>query len=142
MPFHCMQVLELRRFGADAILAEASLSLSAMPSDGRPKYMWLTLQARGTVARPEIEQSASAIFLRLCWTQHKHRRAYRALSVSLAGIGVSAVDSLSAHVLRELIYIRFGDIQVRMRARACKGAQTARRPVLQRRSNECGVCTD
>lgn len=107
-----VQVLELRRFGADAVLAEASLPLSSMPCDGRPKYTWLTLRAHGSAAQDPAEPNLAEVHLRLQWTPHTHRGAYRAISVSLQGIGVSAIDSLSAHVLRELIYFRAGDIQV------------------------------
>jgi hypothetical protein len=111
-----VQVLELRRFGADALLGEASLPLAAIPSDGRPQYLWLkvaqAMEGEATEGRALDREEAAALHIRVQWTRQDRQRCYNEIYISLAGIGVSMVDSLSARVLRELAYIHASDLQV------------------------------
>ena len=104
-----VQVFEARRFGADALLGEASLPVAAMPKEGRPKYHWLSLE----LPIEASTQGAGRIHVRVQWTPNDQQRSYRAVDVALQGIGVSMIDSMSRQVLRELAYIHVSDIQVR-----------------------------
>jgi hypothetical protein len=117
-------VLELRRFGADALLGEASVPLAAVPSDGRPQYLWINV-AQSMEGAPiegratDGSEDAAALHIRVQWTRQDRQRCYHSIDITLAGIGVSMIDSLSARVLRELAYIHVSDVQVRLGGCSC-----------------------
>jgi hypothetical protein len=109
-------VFELRRFGADALIGEASLQLSSIPQEGRPQYHWLALCQPQDEALSHAGQAgegaAGCIHIRVQWAQRDEQRGYMAVDVSIQGIGVSIIDSLSAQVFRELTYVHVSDVQV------------------------------
>jgi hypothetical protein len=113
-----MQVFEARRFGADALLGEATLEVGAIPKEGRPKYHWLTLLQPGTEASPpaRVALGAGRLHVRVQWTPQAQPPSYKAVDVALQGIGVSMTDSMSTQVVRELAYIHVSDVQLRLRA--------------------------
>lgn len=110
-----MQVYELRRFGADMLLGEASMPLSSVPHGGRPRYCWLPLTPPEDADTGGAATTATiaSVHVRVQWAERARQRGYMAVDVALQGVGVSIMDSLSAQVLRELTYAHISDLQAR-----------------------------
>ena len=109
----CLQVFEARRFGADALLGEATLPVSSTPESGRPKYHWLTLSQTRADGATDGDAQTGRVHVRVQWTPNGQQRGYEAVDVAIQGIGISMIDSMSTQVLRELAYLHISDLQVR-----------------------------
>jgi hypothetical protein len=72
--------------------------------------MIFAIQRQGASGSKDI----AALHIRVHWTRQDRQRCYHSIDITLAGIGVSTIDSLSARVLRQLAYIHISDLQVQL----------------------------
>jgi hypothetical protein len=119
-----VQVFELHRFGADAMLGQCLLPLHNLPKGGRPRYQWVELldhsaagRDLGEASKPELQSRTDAagrnlVHLRLAWSDHHQQSSYCAVHTVFRGIGFSVIDSLSRRIARELVFVHLMDVQV------------------------------